>query len=42
MRLLVVGEIGAKSFHLTRRPEGNEVGFIATVKVLGVEAGEIA
>ena len=43
IRLIVVGEIGAKSFRLNRKADdAEELSYTCTVKVLSVEAGEIA
>lgn len=42
VRLIVVGEISGKGFRLTRKPDEDELRYTCTVKVLSVEAGEIA
>lgn len=43
VRLIVVGEFSSKGFQLSRNKEGAaELGYTCTVKVLSVEAGEIA
>jgi hypothetical protein len=43
VRLIVVGEFCAKGFKLDRNRDGEgELGYSCTVKVLGVEAGELA
>jgi hypothetical protein len=43
IRLIVVGEVGAKGFNLNRKADGEgELSYVCTVKVRSVEAGEIA
>ena len=43
VRLIVVGEVSAKSFGLSKKPsDDDELAFSCTVKVLSVEAGEEA
>ena len=43
IRLIVVGEVGSKGFKLNRQQDGSgELGYTCTVRVLSVEAGEIA
>jgi hypothetical protein len=43
IRLIVVGEVGAKGFRLNRNAENEgQLGYTCTVKVISVEAGEIA
>ena len=43
VRLIVVGEVGAKGFRLNRKSDGEgELSYTCTVRVASVEAGEIA
>ena len=43
VRLIVVGEVGGKGFRLARNKDGEaELSYSCTVRVLTVEAGEIA